>query len=526
MKRPVRRLTLGDSLVLGGAALIIVVTSTLLFFEIRRSSHDQGERSVGEITYRNRVAQRRDPGRIIWSDVNPGDIVYDGDSVRTGDAAEAVIDLADGASIELDPDSLIVVSLRERPGVRLVRGSMIVRPGRSGVNIDYNQARYTAEGQSVRMAGNETEAEAEAGDGSALRLPDGTVVLRSGESAVLKNGTEQRVAREMRPLLPADNARFFVAAGHRIDVDFRWTPSEGAATLEVQRGSLDAAPVATDISGGRATMSFGEGSYFWRIRRGGELSPLRRLRVREKDALVLLQPAADAVLVGPGENRTVSFRWREHELASSYFVEIARDRGFSDTVAHETVQRSGIALSLPAGTYYWRIVARGSVPGADSESAARSFTIARDTTAGPPAEPAGETGPDASTPSASGSAETEDPARGKGEAPALRKNAVPSRPVLVYPSPGMVVDMTGSNALLFRWSGDPSVERSLVLREGRTGRIVYQVRAKGGSHALTDLTVLDTGPFEWSVDDGGVPIRARFTIVLHETMEKPKLEIK
>lgn len=521
MNAPQHRLTRADYLVLGVSALIIIATTSALVFEFRRPAIGQGERSVGEITYRNRVAQRRDPGRIIWSDVNPGDTVYDGDSVRTGESAEAVIELADGAKIELDPESLIVLTLREKPGLRLLRGSVIVRPGSGGFTLEYKESHYQAEGQSVRMAGDETEAEAEAAEGSALRLSDGTIVLRSGESAVLKNGKEQRVAREIRPTLPADNARFFVPPGGRIDVDFRWSPVEGAAVLEVQRDSLKANPVTTEVSGGRATLSFAEGSYYWRIRRGKELSPLRRLRVTEKDAPALLQPAASATLLSPGETRTVAFRWKEHELASSYFFEVARDRGFADTVAHETVQRPGIALPLPVGTYYWRVIARGSVPGADAESAARSFTLVRDPASVAKEEPPRESGAEAPDSEGRSGVTT-----GKGDAPELRKSAVPARPVLIYPSPGMVVDMTGSNALLFRWSGDTGTERSLVLREGRTGRVVYQVRAKGGSHALTDLTVLDTGPFEWSIDDEGTPIRARFTIVLHETMEKPKLEIK
>lgn len=178
-------------------------------------------------------------------------------------------------------------------------------------------------------------------------------------------------------------------------------------------------------------------------------------------------------------------------------------------MAYQDVQRTGLSIQLSPGRYYWRVLARGNVPGADSESAVSSFEVLASAT--------------------SPAVEAEKPAV-KDEQPELQgvekapqaPQGTPEALTLLYPTG--VVDMTGKNFLLFRWKGDPH-ERTLVLRDA-TGTVVFQTKVRGNAFTLTDLSVLDTGVFRWTLESTKESAQAKFTIVLHEKLAPPELEIR
>lgn len=507
-----RKLSRTDIVVLIICSAILVMSAVLLYLEMTLSYGEGTGRPVGDVSYRNRIVQRRDPAQVVWQRLNPGDTVFDGDSVRTDETAEAVIDLKDGSKIELDPESLIVLHLREKMTVTLVKGSAIIRPGSQGVVVERSGRRFTTEAGPTRFFVdplNDKDGEIETDGTASVLADDGTVILRPGESLQTKDGKDRRIRRGIAAISPEDNARFFYT-GDSMEVEFRWQGAAGTTTVELYAGAvLEKNLQIYDVQNdSRLVLELKAANYFWRVRQGDEVGPLRRLRLRRKSSPQLLMPRPEAKIRIASDPGYVSFRWKEEESASSYFIELARDRSFTDRVAYQDVRRTGLSIQLSPGRYYWRVLARGSVPGADSESSISSFEVVA---AAPSALAVDEKAPEKD-----GQLDTDAPASEKAPGPAAEPLT------LLYPTG--VVDMTGKNFLLFRWKGIPA-ERTLMLRDA-TGTVVFQTRVTGNSFTLTDLSVLDTGVFRWTLESAKDNAQAKFTIVLHENLAPPELEIR
>ncbi len=502
-----RKLSRTDIIVLLFSSLIFVASGVLLYLEMMQTYEQGAGRPVGNVSYRNRSVQRRDMGQVVWQRILPGDTVYDGDSIRTGETAEAIIELQEGGKIELDPESLIVLRLREKVHLTVVRGSVIARSDANGMIVEHNGRQYTVESGPARFFVdplNEKNLEIEAGEKASVLSEEGEVLLQADEALSIKDGEERRLQRRIRPTAPEDNARFFFSEDD-MDMEFRWQGK--AATLDLYRGTpAEENRQSFDVTGQSGlSLRLKAGDYYWRLRQGLELGPLRRLRLQVKDGPRLLVPGPDAKIRIAKETGYVAFRWEEDDSASSYFIELAKDRGFTDRVAYQSVQRTGLSVELPPGRYYWRVLSRGNVTGSESESAVFSFEVI---------------GKDLD--------QTEEPEQEQTEQPEKKESVNIQKPVvqplvLLYPSG--VVDMTGKNALFFRWKGSPEVQRRLVLRDA-TGTVVFQTDVTGNAYTLTDLTVLDTGIFRWTLESPKERAQAKFTIVLHENLPPPELEIQ
>lgn len=310
-----RKLSRTDIVVLIISSSILVLSALLLYLDMTLSYGGGAGRPVGDVSYRNRIVQRRDPAQVVWQRLSPGDTVFDGDSIRTDETAEAVIDLKDGSKIELDPESLIVLHMREKLTVTLLKGSAIVRPGSQGVVVERSGRRFTTEAGPVRFfidPLNDKNGEIETDSTSSVLSDDGAVLLRPGESLQTKDGQDRRLRRNVVAISPEDNARFFFTAD-AMEVEFRWQAAAGTTTVEVYTGNPLAEnrkvyEVQNDL---KLVLELKAGNYFWRVRQGDEVGPLRRLRLRRKGNPQLLMPAAGAKIRIGSDIGYVSFRWKE-----------------------------------------------------------------------------------------------------------------------------------------------------------------------------------------------------------------------
>lgn len=480
------------------SAFLLGAGAILLYLNLTWSSDDAARRSIGHVIYRSRVVQRRNPSHVVWQQLNPEDPVFDADWIRTGEKGEAIIDLRDGARIELDPESLIALQLGNRMKVTPVKGSFIIRAKDQDIVLERSGRNFTVRGGSVRFfvdSLNDLDIEMET-DGTARVLDeDGSLLLLPGEAFQSKNGKDRKTRREITSISPEDNA-IFSYDGDEMEVEFHWKGRSGKALLEIYTDAPFRKNLRTyEIQGdARPVLELKAANYFWRVRQGDEVSPLRRLRLRRKTSPQQLLPRPGAKIRIPSDPGYVPFRWKEEENASSYFIELAKDRSFTERVAYLDVRRTGVSIPLSPGIYYWRVLTRGALPGTDSESSISSFEVFAD-------EPSIDPGKAPQENETFRRAETEEASE-------------PEQEPLTLLYPAGVVDMTGKKFLIFRWKGD-SAERTFTLRDA-TGTVVFQTRVTGNTLTLTDLSVLDEGVFRWTLESAKDNAQAKFTIVLQE----------
>ena len=335
-----------DHLAVGISALIITVCSVLLYadYSIREGAGDA--KRIGTITYKKKVAQRKFASQVVWEDLEQNTPVYNNDTIRTADLSEAIVNLEDGTSINLDENSLILLATTG-----------------AGINIDFSHGSITAnraagatgDAGQVTIQSKEAVVSLDKGDvklsktgdrGMDVTVTAGTAEIKTGsvektiakdEKAVITGDRQAKVVKlNLKLSSPRPNENFVTAAA-AMPVSFAWSRSEGvgAVNLEIARDGGFARGVLTRPSAGTAHVeNLAEGTYYWRIRAlnagtgAPEYSDIRRLGVIRDLPLRLLYPRTNEVISYSVKPPIINLRWAENKLAAEYIVEISRDPAF------------------------------------------------------------------------------------------------------------------------------------------------------------------------------------------------------
>ncbi len=388
-----------DFLVLGGAALIIILCSALLYADFTaRGGAGDGER-IGTITFKRRVAQRKYAEEVVWEDLDQKAPLYNYDSIRTSDLSEAVIELDDGTTIGLDENSLILLALsRKGITVDFTRGTisaqrsslaegdaqeLSIRSSEAVVSLDKADVKLSSTGEAgldVTVTGG--TAEVTAGGTSRTLGDDERLVVTAGEEAKV-------IRRSLKALAPSPLATFVTAAA-AATVDFRWEAleGEGALVLEIARERTFTRPRRIPAPGGGSLgVTLAEGDYYWRIRGtgggDGDYSDVRRLSILRDTPVRILAPARGESLTYVDEPPVVAFRWQGSRFANEYRVDLmkngATERSFTSSLREVSLD------GLREGSYTWRVTPMNAAFASYEKSGDESsFMIVRREKARPP----------------------------------------------------------------------------------------------------------------------------------------------
>ncbi|MBW7858114.1 MAG: hypothetical protein H3C43_07475 [Leptonema sp. (in: Bacteria)] len=333
-------------------------------------------------------------------------------------------------------------------------------------------------------------AEIEAGESTIINSDNNSLILQSDELLLVQDQNSRKTRRRIRPIAPVDNQRLFIL-GDEVDVEFRWIGPDANTFLEIYSGNSNRKSYTIKLGQEKRYIArLPVGNHYWQIKQdlNNELSPLRRLQIHRRDNPTLFLPRHDSTLYTITTKPSyVEFRWKADEHSSTYFMEIAKDRGFTDRVFFDTVQRNSISLPLDPGRYYWRILTKNIVPAAESESSISSFQLVYN--------------------------KIEPKAISLDTATNTQSQDVENQIIKVEPvEPIGIVNMTNKKVLIFRWKGDPTIERTLMLKDD-SGAFVLQSKVTGNVFTLTDLTALDEGMYRWSLESDNESMQAKFTVV-------------
>jgi hypothetical protein len=348
---------------------------------------------IGRVEWTVREVRRRADGSLVWSRLRSGAPVYDADAVFVGPDSEAMLTLVDGARLEIEANSLVVVRLPgerhrgSRPAVELVRGSasgtaageaLAVRAGAAAVTLKRgSQGRVV-----VRDDG---AAQVDVGTGSAeVRGAGGATALEPAQrQEVGPAGDLRGPVRRLEPTLtaPANGARIYYS-GRRPDVVFRWRPLEGAGPyrLDLSRDpSFRAVERTVEVAATEFThQALAAGIYHWRVRRlSGErevASQEWRLTILDDRPPLLYEPRAGDILQPAGA--VIAFAWTEVRNASDYVLEVAPAEQAAATFRHEVNRPYYVhGEQLPEGRHCARVQVRDPARTEIPWSPARCFEV-------------------------------------------------------------------------------------------------------------------------------------------------------
>lgn len=301
-------------------------------------------------------------------------------------------------------------------------------------------------------------------------------------------------------------------------------------------------------------LALSQGTYYWRVRTSGpfrdavSVSPVRRLRVVKGDKLA--QPLPERPLpearfdARSFAESGILFHWHQDPEIVQADIEIAADHDFQNPILRTHIPDNYLTFrrSLKPGRYFWRVRGRNESGTKSDFSKIVLFRVVKPPPEERPArtEPGAESSGENRAPDSSGvpiaGVDRSPVISAEGEQPvtcARKPPEFPDAPYLLFPPEESVVDMSSKDEIPFEWKKVPGAG-DYRLRLFHGGRMVFETKTKVSHYPLRDLTVLDTGKFQWTVEktvelEGKrrrLQAAGTFTIILSAQNKSPEIKIK
>ncbi|MBL8994463.1 MAG: FecR domain-containing protein, partial [Spirochaetia bacterium] len=373
--------------------------STTLYFVDQPKSRSRGnEKPVGTLIQKIRVAERKSGDEVIWEEVNNKSPVYNGDSIRTAKNSLATLKLDDGTDLDLEQDSLIVLSMdQDGMNVNFAHGALSAKrsenPGTGGtegskLKIKSGDKVVKIDKSDVSIAGGENKA-------FTAMVTKGTAEITSGrEKVTLKQDEKATVAEKsekmevkivpLRLRSPDPGVRR-VTRGEKERLRFEWQGNEGdTEILEISdRPDFSSLAVRRPAPGRTSEEDLAEGNWYWRVRGKNETSEMRTIRIQRDQPVTLLEPRSGSSFTYSEAPPLIPLAWSENPLVGEYQIVVSRDEAGKEIIKNQTSGKNRISLTgLPEGDYFWRVIytvdlSRGAE---ETRTAPFRFTIKKEET--------------------------------------------------------------------------------------------------------------------------------------------------
>ncbi|MBI41395.1 MAG: hypothetical protein CMF59_17500 [Leptospiraceae bacterium] len=490
--------------------LSIFFFASLFLYEQNRSTGSGSGQTVGELTFRYRIAERKFTDSVLWDRINPGDPLRNGDWIRTDSYSEAVLELGDGSRVEMAPETMLVLIIDEdKKELQLMQGSLEL-----DLKDDYdlladNRRIKNLEGKArVRLSEESLEIEQDSPGASmdGENLPSWSTI---GEGGVQERNSGLTL------LAPVDTRT--VVEGET-EVNFRWS---GSCPCELSIGSSDSQFSVKDLDDNQHRISLKPGIYSWNVQNSDGKSATRSFRLLKSQPLKPVQPAAGSTVFISRDSGLILFSWEGAAFRQKFRIEVSESPGMENGQTLETSRRNAV-FSLKPGKYYWRITSLAGLPDeSDTSKEVTSKVLSFEI------KPQEEENQELAI---NLKVEKEPAKEQKVYTPRANPQELWQANVYpIFPQPNSAVDMSQRDSLLFKWSPVPRANKYLF-RLYRDDSILIERFVTNPYLNFRELTLLDTAWFEWSVEpifsDGrsGSGFQHRFQVTLSEQLEKPELE--
>jgi hypothetical protein len=396
---------LSKSDIIAGLTGITIIASLgyLLYYQINRQSGAGNTEMIGRIVSKANIAERKFSSQVVWDEVFRDSKLYNFDTIRTSEHAEAIIRLKDGTVITLNENSMILLSYSEKQvDIQFMQGTM-----------NASQTGKGAGGKEVTIASGDTRIALGNSDVSLSQDKDKQLQMTVNRGkAKLIAGDKEKVVSENQNILAGkdtirlydltikliapDNNRFYAPEGAKSSVNFSWEAPKGDYTtyLEVAANPSVSDPlVKRKLNASNATEGFAEGVYYWRVTainnttKKVESSETRKFSIAASRPVQLITPGNNAVIKFHDSNPMINFMWSRSDAVSRYTMTVSASPGMGKPIISSAVVGNKISLnSLGKGDYYWKIatINESDQVNLSAVSPVYKFTISRTDKLEPP----------------------------------------------------------------------------------------------------------------------------------------------
>jgi hypothetical protein len=338
-----------------------------------------GETPLAQVGKVSDEVLRRPPTRLLWHSVNTGDPLFNGEAIRTSQAGEARIQFEDGRYIDIEPDSLIVLSKAQGEiALDLMEGGLFVNAksdgaasaNQAGLVLNSAQGKVDLSGASASLSKTDGQKlNLQVVEGSAkIKSKDGqTKELTQGKSGTLGSSGLQFDSTQLKIISPLPNKSVYIDPAKKPEVSFQWTgfPKEWQVSTQVgpnrhQLKDIAEAPIGTE----KIISSLPLGKHYWKLvardPKTNEIkaeSPVYRLEIAARNTPALLAPIQGASIEAEKFPAQVEFIWQKPEDGSQLVLEVARDPYLKQKILTQRISEGDKFNldNLAEGMYFWRM---------------------------------------------------------------------------------------------------------------------------------------------------------------------------
>lgn len=385
-----RKLQLSDFIII--LICLSVCAASLLFFwkDLNTSSTRDDISNIARISDKKNILQRKFADRVVWERLQQNSLLYDSDTIRTSDDADARIEFINNTVIEISENTMIQVSLDSD-------GSVNVAVGGGNISVDTTASSEKSsvklsmqDGSVVKLdSGSKVTAssypyaysDGTEGSASSISVQAGSAVVSNanGDSQALNGGEsvcieEDGVIRKQDITITSvsKNLRVFKIDEKTEPLKLEWQASqeleENPVEIKVQVSrDKDFTQIVESYSAtGSSSVDIQptEEKLYWRVFTEDEEEKAveGRIQVIDIENTELSYPINNSLFKYRKNYPVINFAWSESEYADYYRIEISSTEDFSQPViVQDIAQNNFTTAKLGKGNYFWRVTPYYSV---------------------------------------------------------------------------------------------------------------------------------------------------------------------
>ncbi|MCR4790326.1 MAG: FecR family protein [Treponemataceae bacterium] len=376
--------------------LCISAFSLYLFWKDLNSTSSRSDKDqIATISFRYKVAQRKYSDRVVWERLQNESPLYPGDTIRTGDLAQATVSFENGAVLSLKENTMLQILVSDEGGIKI---SVAISDGdlevdttsssdsiavqtQSGVTLNLDQgSKLVAKSQEDS---NDSSFQMVSGSAS-VNSSDSTMAITAGEAVKIDKGGEVKRASITVTSIPL-NHRILNFTDDAVKASLEWQLSgnaDGNLIVESSRNkNFDKLDVQKNVSDRNSyNLPLFTGVNYWRIYYENHIEDAvaGKIIVDKVDKVLASVPADASYYTYRADNPRINISWTGNSYANYYRLEIARDSKFENKVFDSQQQNQSLVInSLSEGKYWWRVSPYYSINsiGYGQPTQVRSFTI-------------------------------------------------------------------------------------------------------------------------------------------------------
>ncbi len=342
---------------------ILGLIGTQFWYSKSKISFASKSEPIAYVRGKKNDAQQKPGERLIWKDVEQGQVLYRGDAVRTATDSQCdIVFTKSGSAILVEEDSYIVLEeMKGETSLHLMTGSLVakgngsapvVRVGDYALKLDKEKSELAVSAHKGDVSGCVLSGGLSLEDGSAKRRNlDSGQCNRSNITAVAYPGSRALISR--------------VNSQATTQIRFTGEVGKNQVALNVgrQRNSMRTLATTKDQGrDGRIEAVFPEGVSYWELvtTSGGKeiaRSLVSRIEVVTLTAPTPLVPNDNSIIKTDQDRISVNLSWSGSKLAKRFVLEVANDPTFTGKLVLSTpLNESDRSVQLETKhTYFWRV---------------------------------------------------------------------------------------------------------------------------------------------------------------------------